>query len=365
VSLTLQPWRGLAGFAALESDWQRLVERAGLEPLCNGHAWTLAYARAFALDETIFGWSVVDGREVVALLALRREPSRGPLALRRALFLADGTFDSDYLAPPIAPGREAEVAALFVDAARAERGLEALVLAGLPDESRFALALRAELTRRALPLRTHAMPCLAAALPETFEAFVAARKPRMRTKIRSALRAAEEQGAVLEWCTSASELDARLVELYDLHARRWQAEGKPGSFADPRRRAFFRALAEAALPRGELAFARLVVGGVTHATQFGMRLGATYYQIQEGFDPAHGEGRVGIALRALALRELLTRGVRRYDFMAGDSSHKRDWGGELIPCTTLAFPLPRWRARLAYRLREQVERWRGRAPTPS
>jgi hypothetical protein len=50
--------------------------------------------------------------------------------------------------------------------------------------------------------------------------------------------------------------------------------------------------------------------------------------------------------------------VRAYDFMAGDARHKRDWGGLDRPCTTIAFPLPKWRARLAYGLRERVESWR-------
>jgi hypothetical protein len=50
--------------------------------------------------------------------------------------------------------------------------------------------------------------------------------------------------------------------------------------------------------------------------------------------------------------------VRAYDFMAGDARHKRDWGGELRPCTTIAFPLARWRPRLTFALRGHVDRWR-------
>ncbi|MEQ1895138.1 MAG: hypothetical protein ABL998_21575, partial [Planctomycetota bacterium] len=99
MTLAAQAWRGLAAFAALEPDWDRLAARAGLDPLCNAHAWTLAHARAFAPDEAIFGWTLARAGEVVAILALRHEPARGALALRRALFLADGSFDSDYLAP--------------------------------------------------------------------------------------------------------------------------------------------------------------------------------------------------------------------------------------------------------------------------
>jgi hypothetical protein len=89
------------------------------------------------------------------VLAFRHEPRRGAFALRRALFLADGTFDSDYLEPPIRPGLEGEVARALLELARAERGLEALVLAGLPADSRFLAALRQELEHRGAARREH------------------------------------------------------------------------------------------------------------------------------------------------------------------------------------------------------------------
>lgn len=369
VSLAVRAWHGGAAFAALAPTWDELVRAAGLDPLCNAHAWNEAYARAWVPDRDVFGWSFEHDGEPVALVALRREPTRGAFRLRRALFLADGSFDSDYLAPPVRPGREREVAGALLEAARATRGLEALVLSGMPDDSPFLAALRAELVDRGLPVREHAVACLSAPLADTLERTLAGLKPRMRSKVRSAVRAAEARGARLAWCTRAEELDSWLEELFRLHELRWRAEGRSGSFADPRRRDFYRTFARAGLARGELRLARLEEQGTTSAIQIGLCCGERYYQIQEGFDPAREEERVGIALRALAMSELGARGVRAYDFMAGDSRHKRDWGGTDRPCTTLAFPLPRWRARLAYGLRARVEQWRGgarrAAPDPS
>lgn len=334
------------------------MRAAPLDPLCNSHAWCEAYARAFAEERDVFGWTFEHQGEPAGILALRREPSRGVLALRRALFVADGTFDSDYLEPPIRPGLERAVARALFDLARAERGLEALVLSGIPEGSPFLAALRAELELRGLPHREHAVTCLAAPLADSFERTLATLKPRMRSKVRSALRAAEERGAHLAWCRRRDELEPWLAELFRLHELRWRAEGRAGSFADPRRRAFYLAFTSAALERNELCFARLEEGGEVSAIQIGVCVGERYYQIQEGFDPAREDQRVGTALRALAMGQLIARGVRVYDFMAGDSRHKRDWGGEDRPCMTVAFPLERLRARLAYVLREQVERWK-------
>jgi CelD/BcsL family acetyltransferase involved in cellulose biosynthesis len=349
----------MEAFAALAGDWERLAREAALDPLCNALPWTLAYARAFVPDGEAFGWVFEHGGETVGVVALRREPSRGPLALRRGLYLADGTFDSDYLAPPVRPGHERAVARALVDSARAVPRLEALVLAGMPDDSPFLAAVRAELGERGLPRREHGVPCLSAVLPDEFEAYLAALKPRMRTKVRSALRSAREQGARLEWCTREAEIEPWLSELYRLHELRWRAEGRAGSFADPRRRAFYLALCRDALARGALRLARLERDGATLAVQLGIPASSRYYQIQEGYDPAHESDRVGVALRALAIEALIAEGVRAYDFMAGDSRHKRDWGGELRFCTTVAFPLPRWRARTAYSIRAWLDRRAG------
>lgn len=355
--LDARPWRGTAALAALAPAWERLAREAALDPLCNSPAWNEAYARAFAAERDVFGWSFEHQGEPAGILALRREPSRGALALRRALFVADGTFDSDYLAPPIRPGLERAVARQLFDLACAERGLEALVLSGMPENSPFLAALRAELEVRGLPCREHAVLCLAAPLADSFELTLASLKPRMRSKVRSALRSAEERGARLTWCRRRDELEPWLAELFRLHELRWRAEGRSGSFADPNRRAFYLAFAGDALERDELCFARLEEGGEVSAIQIGVCIGERYYQIQEGFDPAREDQRVGTALRGLALAELIASGVRSYDFMAGDSRHKRDWGGKDRPCTTIAFPLERWRARLAYGLRQRAERW--------
>jgi CelD/BcsL family acetyltransferase involved in cellulose biosynthesis len=366
VSLDVSTWRGFEAFASLGSDWDRLVREAGLDGLCNAHAWCESYARAWSRDEELFGWRFEDRGETVAILAFRREPSRGTLALRRALFAADGSFDSDYLDVPVRPGMEERVVEELLARGREVPWLEALVLSGLPDGSRFLAALRAVLPRRGLTPREHTIACLAAPLGDGFEGYVARLKPRMRSKVRSAMRSAAERGARLVWCQRSDELEAWLEELYRLHELRWRAQGQEGSFAEPRRRAFYASWSRQALARGELCFARLEEPRGVSAIQIGARTGDRYYQIQEGYDPALENERVGTALRGMAVQDLIARGLRSYDFMAGDSRHKRDWGGLPRPCTTIAFPLPRWRARLAYGLRARVERWRrGQLASPA
>ncbi len=355
--LALRPWTGLDGLRAVLGEARAVFDASGLDPLCNDPRWTLAYAEAFVPPETLFGWvaSTPDGSPV-GFLAFRLEPPRGRFALPRALLLADGTFDSEYLDLPILPGFEEAVVSAMFDGLALKDGIEAVVMTGLPNDSRAIPALRRTLRSRRLPCRERSVSALAAPLPASFEAYVDGLKPRMRSKVRQALRTAEEAGARFAWCADPQSLEAHLEDFYGLHARRWQAEGRPSSFDDPRRRAFYARITPAALSSGELRFARFEHDGRALAYQFGIQKGATYYQIQEGFDPASEELRAPTALRALTIRALIADGVRSYDFMEGDSRHKRDWGGEPRPCTTIAFALPRWRARIAYGLRAWLDR---------
>jgi len=357
-ALAVEGWSGQEALRAALEAGAGIPDAAGLDPVFDSAPWITAHAAAFGADDPPFGWTLRDGEAVVGVLALRREPRRGRLALRRARLSQDGTFDSDYVAPWIRPGRESEVLERWIEQAAAVPGLDALVLGPLPAASRALAALREVLERSALPRREVEVPCCAAPLQDDFDAYVASLKPRMRSKVRASLRGADELGARFAWCDDASGLADHLEGLFDLHQRRWEADGARGSFADPRRRRFYHAFAPAALARGELAFARLERAGRPVAYQLGLVARGRYVQLQEGYDPALAEARLGVALRARAVEGLIARGVRRYDFLAGVTRGKEDWGAETSACVLVSFPLPRLLPRLAYRARAWVERRR-------
>ncbi|HKE00167.1 MAG TPA: GNAT family N-acetyltransferase [Planctomycetota bacterium] len=299
----------------------------------------------------MFAWTARGASgETVAFLPFRVE-TRRPLSLRRAVVLGDGTFDSDYLEPPIRRGLEEPIVDAWLDAISARRGVEVAMLFGLPEGSPTLAALRTALARRRTPSRSAEVLCATAALPQGFDAYVAGLKPRMRSKVRSAMRGASERGASMRWCHDPTTLPAHLDGLYALHTKRWIASGKPGSFGDEKRRRFYGAVAPALLAGGRLRFARLELEGRAIAYQLGAVAAGAYYQIQEGFDPADAALRPGVALRGFVIRSLVDEGVSRYDFLEGFSEHKADWGGLPRKCFAVAFPLRSLRARAIYGLR--------------
>ncbi len=356
-ALEARSWKGMEGLRAQGDAWRELVPIADVDPLGNDFDWVVAHTEAFGDERDIFGWTLYDETErPVAILPFRKEPRRGLLSLSRAIITQDGTFDSEYLDLILRPGFERESIARLLDLLSDKRSIDCVVLTGVPESSPTLGALRSLLDERKLPRRERGFAACATPLPDHFDDFLKALKSRVRSKIRSSIRRASEAGAVLNWCTDPQSIRADLEVLFELHQKRWENAGKSGSFAEQNRRDFYNSLAPHLLERGQLAFAKLELDGQTIACQFGATVNDTYYQIQEGFDPDHSDFRVGTALRGMMIEELIRRGVSSYDFMAGIGRHKTDWGAVPRPCTTIAFALPRIRARLAYGMREFLDR---------
>jgi CelD/BcsL family acetyltransferase involved in cellulose biosynthesis len=357
-ALEVRAVQGRAALHALAPAWRALAQACfGARDLCNGPEWVLAHAACFARDEDVFVHTLHDTRgALVAVLPFKHEPRRGRFALRRVQFLADGSFDSDYNDVPCVPGSERAVAAAAIDLFARKTHADAVLLAMVRRDSPFLAAVCAELVARDLPVRSSPASGGAFDLHGSFEDHVASLGSRMRSKVRQALRRSE--AATFERLTNPSELAAWLDALFDLHGRRWRAVGRAGSFADERRRTFYATFLPEELRAGRLEFARLVRDGRPIALQLGVLRGTTYHQIQEGYDPALEEERPGTQLRARMLKDLVERGVRRYDFMEGFSQHKADWGAEEQRCVTLSFALPRVRAKLVFALKNAFERYR-------
>ena len=104
-------------------------------------------------------------------------------------------------------------------------------------------------------------------------------------------------------CEDEAELPAYLANLFDLHQRRWNSQGEPGSFSLGDKRHFYAEMSREFLRRGWLEFWLLEgLDGTIAAAQFAFRYGDTVYQLQEGLDPAHYPDRAGHILRAHILR---------------------------------------------------------------
>lgn len=335
----LESFRGLTGFRHARERWIELLGRSAASPFANHPDWLEAHLLAFGTPDRLRGWAVQDGSgRDVGMFAFVPESSRGPLSLPRLRPVGDGTFDSDDLEPLAVRGAEEIVARAVADVCRRQLRPAAVVLDQVDGTSPMIRSLIAEFERRGAPPRVHPGEAGVSELGASLEATLAGLASRMRSKVRQALRRCEAAEASFDACESAARIGEFRDQLVRLHGLRWQAAGESGAFADTRRLAFYERLLPAAFDRGTLALTRLSIGDQPVALQLGFVEGDRYIQLQEGYDPAYSEQRVGVALRARSLEWLIARGVRVYDFLAGYTRHKRDWGAQPRSCPTLALP---------------------------
>ena len=382
------------GWAELAGEWNPLVERSASATVFLTWEWLRAWWASFRREgDELFilaAWEVGGIAEsgvrsaessprLLGLAPLYRSRVRASHrigSLRRIGFIGDRSGDSEYLDFAIEPGREPEVVRAFLDAIERDAGGWDLLCFHVVPKSSPSLAVVRELAaERGWLAEEKVVPRLAIRLPGDWESYLATLQPRFRSKLRSLARRLQgDTGkmpvplpAAFEQCTEPSELPERLESLFALHQARWRAAGKPGAFADPARRRFYREVGEAFLRRGWLRFWSLRLGGRYAAHEFSFEhLGRVYF-LQQAFDIGSAEQNAGTALKAHVLRDSIARGAREYDFLAGAAPYKEKWGAERSECVLLTLGRPAAPARLHLGLRRLVARLRdgARAITPA
>ncbi len=321
-------------FENLRSGWNTLCEAAS-KTIFLSWEWVTSWWSAYGSPGDLRIATVFDEQGILRGIA----PLRAGL-LRRfgqcvpsLSFIGDAAraSDSDYLDLIIEPGYEKPVIeALMEHWALPLSNGTVLELNEIPGSSPNVAVLKELAEACNLIWSEQDVPCATVRLPGTWDEYLRMVQPRFRTKIRSVLKNLAARPEVsFGFCKTAGELEEMLPVLFDLHTRRWNQAGKPGVFGCDRKRDFYRTLSPVLLNREWLRFSWLRWNGRVLACQYGFVYNGTYFQLQEGYEPASEHWNVGGGLRAWSVQELINEGIREYDFMGGVGRHKTDWGAEV------------------------------------
>jgi CelD/BcsL family acetyltransferase involved in cellulose biosynthesis len=347
----------------LRPAWEELLASLPQASIFSSWEWLVPWWRAFGNGQRLH---VIAFQNSAARLA-----GIAPLSfstLRSAGFqwkivrlMGDGSKDSDNLDLPVLPEYEKDfVHVLLEHLDRHSRQWHFCEWNTVPENSPLALRLPMHLKERGWTVVTTFTPCSSIPLPDTWDLYLKQLSAKERGKFGIRTRHLENLYEVrYRRCLQVQDLDRDLESLFDLHQQRWESIGRPGSFRSPARRRFYRGLAEILLARDQLEFWLLELNGKPVAAQFGFRFGTTVYSLQEGFDPAFAKDSIGYVLRAHVLRRLITKGVRKYDFLGGVSDSKTRWGAETARYANFQFARGRSLARFylwgRFRLSESKE----------
>ena len=321
-----------AEFQKLRGAWNALVCSSASRTIFLTWEWMAAWWSAYGTPGKLRIFAAYDDSGALRGIAPLRDQVGGRYGLEVPVlsFIGDGSADSEYLDFIIEAGFEEAVMTAFDRhwKPQLDRGTT-LQLHEIPDASPNLVWLRGFAQQRGAVLTDAQEPCALVRLPRSWDEYVGTLKPRFRTKVRSVLRSLESREDVrFGFCESVEDLERLLPVLYDLHARRWTLDGKPGVFGWDRKRRFYEELSPLLLQNGTLRFSRLEWRGTVLAVQYGFVLDRCYFHLQEGYEPASEHWNLGIGLRAWTIRRFIDEGVSAYDFLGGIGRHKMDWGAE-------------------------------------
>ena len=115
----------------------------------------------------------------------------------------------------------------------------------------------------------------------------------------------------------------RVVE--ELHAARWNSQGKAGAFQRrPAFARFTRAFIKLASKKGWVRVYALLVDGNPIAVRFGYSYGGVLYEIQAGFLPQYKGS--GLLCTSEAIRKAIREDLSEYDFLAHGGEYKSRFG---------------------------------------
>ncbi|HEV3091503.1 MAG TPA: GNAT family N-acetyltransferase [Candidatus Cybelea sp.] len=305
---------------ALEPRWRELFEADSHAHFFLCWEWIRACLQTERLPWLVLGVREVGG-PYVAFLALGygQFPSRGP-AVNRELYLA-GIPRSDYTGMLVVPGVEARaVAALasYIDALPWDN----FTLNDCADE-RVAMLVERLGSEKYFVTTGEPTPCPFAALPATWDEYLAARSVATRRTLRTKMRKVEAlPGYRFRW--APPEEAREMVELLlQMNSARWNKGLQ-------KRRRIFGDLFRLCYASGRFVVATLHDGETLLAAQgsFLEPKSKTVLGYMMGYNADFAKLSPGAILVAMSIRHAIEQGYKHYDFARGGEEFKRSFCSE-------------------------------------
>lgn len=359
-------WDELEQFRA---SWDRLLHANRASSIFQTPEWLAAWWHAFGRDKELLSLVFADAEgHALGIAPLYREQKSflgRTLAMLR--MVGAGSGDSDALDFITSPGNEELCAEIFVAWLDQQKDWDVCALETLPQNSLVAKRLRTRLQEAGWIVDATLTPNFVVDLPVAWPQYLNALEPSFRPLLTRYPRRLQSRYRVrISRSERAEDLKDHLEILFRLHQMRWTGRGEPGAFASTDRRDFYVSMAAAFLQRGWLEFWLLELDGEIVGAQFCFRYNHTVSLLQEGFHPKYAGEKIGYALRAHVLEEMIRSGAKRYDFLGGDDPYKAKFGAHQENYLNLFFAGPSrlGRSYVAVQKRKrQIKTWlKGKLP---
>jgi CelD/BcsL family acetyltransferase involved in cellulose biosynthesis len=314
------------------AGWNRLVERCRAPAPFATWQFQTAWYRAFGTGPLHLLAAQDGAEEWVGVLPLHEVPTPDGPVVR----LVGGTDIADYLDLIAVAGREEEVwkalLPVLADLPWRTADLRPVPAASPTPGLLTTLAGSSGLTSR-VEVEDR---CPVIALPESWDAYLAALPGKDRHELRRKLRRAAAGRPRVEVARTPAAMAALMDGFVALHRRSKVGKAR---FMDAPMEAFFRELGRELAAAGLAALWMLWLEDRPAAALFCLEQGGTVSLYNSGFDPEARGMSPGVVLIARTIEDAIRRGFRRYDFLRGEEPYKYGFGA--VPTEVLRVTLER------------------------
>lgn len=198
--------------------------------------------------------------------------------------------------------------------------------------------------RRSCGLQRWSIP-----LPESWEIFLTQLSKSHRKQIRRLKRQVMETDRfACHQAGSSGQLELAWDRLVDLHQRRRNSLGEPGSFASARFANFHRDVVDQLWVEGKLQLSWIELDGEPVAAEYVLTGQSASYAYQSGLLPeriAENPGQLSIIC---AIEQAIDSGHRQFDLLRGDEPYKAHWRAQPHATLDVQIVPPRVGARWRY-----------------
>lgn len=323
---TCSTWDELEQF---RERWNSLLRANPAASIFQTPEWLTSWWQAYGRNRDLFALVFADSTDaIVGILPLYADRTRFlGLPLTTLRMVGAGSGDSDGLDFITAPGYASDCAEAFIAWLAGQKEWQVCALETLPQNSRVAECLFQGVQAAGMGIDSTLTPNFIIDLPSTWPLYLSSLESSFRPLLTRYPKRLQSRFTVkFSRCQDMGDLKTQLEALFELHQMRWTGRGELGAFAGNERRDFYYRMAAAFLQRGWLEFWRLELNGETVGAQFCFRYNDTVSLLQEGFHPNYAAEKIGYALKAHLLEEMIRTGARCYDFLGGVDPYKQKFG---------------------------------------
>ncbi len=332
----------------LRDAWNTILMRSISDTVFLTWEWMYSWWECFGEGKELFVVIAEEDDEIIGLAPLHRTRAKifGLRTLTHLEFLGTTGVITEYPDLIIQKGREHDLIPAFMEFLfRNSSEWDVLNLTSMRQDSENLKLIMAYCEMKGVQYWEYALnasPYIE--LPADMDEYMKSLSNKSRWKFKD-YRKKLEKGRRVELLETKNkqEVSGDFLTIMQLHQKRWEHKGGPGSFAQSRTRFlnFHNRVVQLCFDNKWLSLLRLNVDGVSVAGHYSLMYHDKVYCHTVGFDPDWAEHNVGSVLQLLAIEDSIRKGAKEFDFLRGTEQYKYYWTKKEHICIDTAI----WRSR--------------------